>query len=479
MKNLGPKILEDARFVKENLPSCQDKMVEIEAGTSGLDAEAVLSNLLLLTNDLLRVYEDPNLSRFFPHNADSEIQSPLSNVRTYLGAFIAGPSQHHANTLIPNADHLYAVCLRYGLVTFGLDQNVWKAIRQEITANKSGIQLAASEACADLKKTKESAMLADDAATRAVKAADESEANRGNAAASADDAATALREAREKAQRAEEELATAKAALETIQNSKAKSKEEMDEILRFHGEIEEHRGKMSAVKSEADAKYNELRDKHQTLTAEFKKSAEDAIGKNTALQAKIEELLQKAVGASLFGSFDNRRKGLFWGRLVWTVVMVLFVAAGVWLTVWISQSLSQGNTSLEPAFFVKLSAAIPITFGLIFSARQYSHERRAEEEYAFKSAISLSLSPYKDLLKNLKDDGYVDQAAFVEKLLLEVFDNPVARIYSGDRSNASKLEKAMTMKDVRNIVSVSKDLDIEKVRQLLELMGGTAGKPSP
>ncbi len=62
---------------------------------------------------------------------------------------------------------------------------------------------------------------------------------------------------------------------------------------------------------------------------------------------------------------------------------------------------------------------------MYFTAGQ---ERQAEEEYAFKSSISFSLEPYRGLLGKMREQGDVE-AEFVRKLMVDIFDNPVKRLY--------------------------------------------------
>jgi hypothetical protein len=150
-------------------------------------------------------------------------------------------------------------------------------------------------------------------------------------------------------------------------------------------------------------------------------------------------------------------------------IMVAAVVAAGLLSWSLANSLTgSGSQGLELAFFVKLSVAVPITFALIFSAKQYSNERRTEEEYAFKASISFSLQPYKTLLQQMKTDGHEAQAAFVEKLLTEIFDNPVKRIYGDRDRNASG--KALSMRELKALAAVSKDFDLGKTKELIELV---------
>ena len=90
-------------------------------------------------------------------------------------------------------------------------------------------------------------------------------------------------------------------------------------------------------------------------------------------------------------------------------------------------------------FFVRLGVMIPLGFLMYFTASQYKKEREAEEEYAFKSAISFSLEPYRDLLIRMRKDEELE-AEFVKRLMEDVFDNPVKRLYNHKDAN-SELEE--------------------------------------
>jgi hypothetical protein len=55
------------------------------------------------------------------------------------------------------------------------------------------------------------------------------------------------------------------------------------------------------------------------------------------------------------------------------------------------------------AFYLKLSLSLPLIYAITFCTVQYSRERKLEEEYAFKSNISVSLDPYRELVEKLVD----------------------------------------------------------------------------
>ena len=88
--------------------------------------------------------------------------------------------------------------------------------------------------------------------------------------------------------------------------------------------------------------------------------------------------------------------------------------------------------------YSRLVIVAPLVFLITFTAKRYTSERRAEEEWAFKSAISVSLDPFRDLIARMKMDGH--ETAFVERLVSEIFDNPTKRLYNLASEKAEKSE---------------------------------------
>jgi hypothetical protein len=63
---------------------------------------------------------------------------------------------------------------------------------------------------------------------------------------------------------------------------------------------------------------------------------------------------------------------------------------------------------------------------------QYSHERKLEEEYAFKSNISISLIPYKQLIEETMINEPQEKAkftAFLIEAVNRVFTPPIDRVF--------------------------------------------------
>ncbi len=74
---------------------------------------------------------------------------------------------------------------------------------------------------------------------------------------------------------------------------------------------------------------------------------------------------------------------------------------------------------------------------ITFCTIQYSRERRLEEEYAFKASISVSLTPYRELvLSILEKDATVDKGKYTDFVIdsvKNVFTSPTDRVFEGEK----------------------------------------------
>lgn len=113
----------------------------------------------------------------------------------------------------------------------------------------------------------------------------------------------------------------------------------------------------------------------------------------------LDDLIGREVGASLFETFKQRKNELspsvnFWK---WTVP-VLALATVVWIFLLFQWSSSQPMT--YQLLIINSIKALPAIGLLLFGVSQYGKERNFQEEYAFKSAVALTLNSYAEQLKN-------------------------------------------------------------------------------
>jgi hypothetical protein len=167
-----------------------------------------------------------------------------------------------------------------------------------------------------------------------------------------------------------------------------------------------------------------------------------------ALEDQIRVSIERATGHSLFHSFQKRQLDIakakdFWAWALLASVLVSLTASGVFI-----YSLRFVQV-YNAAFYLKLSISLPLIYAIAFCNVQYSRERRLEEEYAFKSNISISLDPYQRLVGELVDKNKPEElskyTAFIIDSVTKVFTSPTGHIFEapGDRSSGEKLIKAL------------------------------------
>jgi hypothetical protein len=182
----------------------------------------------------------------------------------------------------------------------------------------------------------------------------------------------------------------------------------------------------------------------KTGDAEYKR----LVGTLDELEGRIRVSIERATGYSLFQSFQKRQLDIakakrFWGYALGCVVALSLVASGVFI-----YELRYVQV-YNAAFYLKLSISIPLIYAIAFCNLQYSRERRLEEEYAFKSNISVSLEPYQKLVEKLVDKTKPEElskyTAFIIDSVTRVYTSPTGQIFEpqGDSNSAEKLIKAL------------------------------------
>lgn len=221
-----------------------------------------------------------------------------------------------------------------------------------------------------------------------------------------------------------EQVAVAKTSASEILAMEAKFK-------KFFGEIDEYETKIETVSLDA-----------KTNVAENRKETSALVEKLKELEDQIKVQIEKATGFSLFHSFQTRQDNITSGRRFWAGMLAFVILISLGLTAYIAHT----TTDFNIGFYLKLSMTVPLIYGLSFCTIQYSRERRLEEEYAFKSAISISLDPYQSLVSRImKIDDVEERKRFIEFILdsiRRVFTSPMDKIYEPpDKMKA--VEKSM------------------------------------
>jgi hypothetical protein len=175
----------------------------------------------------------------------------------------------------------------------------------------------------------------------------------------------------------------------------------------------------------------------ETIEANQKKTAE-LVTELAKLKDQIREQIQQATGFQLFGAFQARQNEIAKSKNIWVYAIAALVAISAGVTIWIAHEAQFYNVN-NFAFWVKLSLTVPLGFAITFCTVQYGRERRLEEEYAFKSSISVSLNPYRDLVHSiLEKDGQVDQSKYTEFVIssvTNVFTPPTDKVFDSDKKS--------------------------------------------
>lgn len=198
----------------------------------------------------------------------------------------------------------------------------------------------------------------------------------------------------------------------------------------FNTQVAEWSGKAEQSAKAGDAEYKRL------------------VANLDELEGRIRESIERATGYSLFQSFQKRQLDIakakrFWGYALGSIVALSLIASGIFI-----YELRYVQV-YNAAFYLKLSISIPLIYAIAFCNLQYSRERRLEEEYAFKSNISVSLEPYQKLVEKLVDKSKPEElskyTAFIIDSVTRVYTSPTGHIFEmpGDSNSAEKLIKAL------------------------------------
>ena len=136
----------------------------------------------------------------------------------------------------------------------------------------------------------------------------------------------------------------------------------------------------------------------------------------------LQDLIGREVGVSLFETFKQRKnelakpvKNWLWiviGMATLTFISIITIFTngfGLWGEVLKEFTTIQLITNTIKTF--------PFFFLLFYSISQYNKERNFQEEYAFKSAVALTIKAYADIIKaeNLKDEMIISSVNAVYK----------------------------------------------------------------
>ncbi len=254
------------------------------------------------------------------------------------------------------------------------------------------------------------------------------------------------------------EQATQSAAKANVSATEVASHAER--IQKFIKEVNDHEKRlMEAVKSAQDA-VEKANEDYKQFHAEKQSEVDDLLARLSDIERDIKDKLAKATGITLFHTFETRQKQIR-GHWIWLGISLVTFLSGLWF----AYSLLVNVNLLDVAFFIKLGFTVPVILIVSFALSQYSRERRLQEEYAFKSAISLSLEAYRNLVEQVVEKLTPEEKKHFADFLVEsiriIFDPPTERVFG--KTSFHKLPNPRLMAQMSEFIKQVKSL-IETVK---------------
>ncbi|MBW8360112.1 MAG: hypothetical protein K0M63_09985 [Weeksellaceae bacterium] len=196
-----------------------------------------------------------------------------------------------------------------------------------------------------------------------------------------------------------------------------------DKVIAVSESITEYEADFTSIKKDNSELKIELETSIATAVEDLKKSKEgiEFIESN---REEIVRLTGMAADGALGSKFDQRQNILNRGLHFWKwAIPVTTVLAGSWVVIvftylvpsfkdeWVNILVSVLKTS--PAF---------ILLGFVFS--QYKKERNLQEEYAFKSAVAMTLTAYSEMLSNADVEDNTSRQQMLLKSIEMVYNQP-------------------------------------------------------
>lgn len=198
-------------------------------------------------------------------------------------------------------------------------------------------------------------------------------------------------------------------------------KESRAELKKLKGELESQSEEITTQNSEYGALKLSFEDKLSFVEGKF-----DFFNERNKY---LDDLIGREVGVSLFETFKQRKGELSSSILFWKLSVPITAIATI---AWIFFLFGNGDlANLQwQVLFVNSLKALPAIGLLLFSISQYTKERNFQEEYAFKSAVALTVNSYADQLsvKENKDKLIMDSVN-------EIYKTP---LYSKQRDAETK-----------------------------------------
>ncbi|MCW5947715.1 MAG: hypothetical protein KIT74_11875 [Fimbriimonadales bacterium] len=420
------------------------------AGQGAIPLEQAISLVRAMGPEILAAY-DEGIIDAMPRQFAQTLRERLSNMVSYAQNTANGTPQ--VSEFISQAESLHQELWAWGLrykskKLLGFDAKIAEVKR--LSAELERLLKVAEEAAGqrDLFTTiradadRISAEIADlHSQASANTAAIEAKAN--EAVAKQAELDTHVAAIATKLEEATSSAASAKAKLTESQTSQ-------EALEAYYQKVEVNETKLNKVVADAAAAVKKNDEETKALVARLVGVEED-----------IKQKLEKATGVTLFEAFGKRQADIKKGLPVWLYVSGGVLAVSAAYSVWLLLTADK----IDTAFYVKLGFSLTFFAAITFTLRQYAKERRLEEEYAFKAAISVSLAAYRGLveqaLEKLTPEERTEYATFLTKAVGTIFDPPTERVFGDRRSRGPTDSKVLasvaeTIKPITDLMKPGK-----------------------
>lgn len=218
--------------------------------------------------------------------------------------------------------------------------------------------------------------------------------------------------------------------------------ESINELLTAIKEQQVDSKKLTASIKSTLSEYTEML---TTLNSDYEKNLNEVKSKTEYFKERnsyLDDLIGREVGASLFETFKQRKLELAPSVRFWKLaVPAMTVATIAWIFFLFGNS-SVSEITLE-VFGINTLKTIPAVFLLLFSISQYTKERHFQEEYAFKSAVALTLNAYADQLKEA-----VNKDKLIMESVGEIYKTPIDTPKNKHKESKAAFETAKGLADV-------------------------------
>ncbi len=199
--------------------------------------------------------------------------------------------------------------------------------------------------------------------------------------------------------------------------------------------ITESLNKVNSDISENSKKFNDIEIQNKTLKDNLMKTVKDALYDQEEIKSTYnyitsqKEQIEKMVGLATDGAigykFDERQKSIFKSLWFWRIAVPLsYVFAALWVVILFTLFKAEfDNEWLNLS--INLIKTTPAWFLVAFCTNQYKKEREFEEEYAFKSAVAMTITSYTSLLSNDDANNMKTKDQVLSKVLDKLYASPL------------------------------------------------------